>query len=69
VDDFVWILHPDTGGKARIPAAALDGWKVRDWQETTAPPEVDPATQEREAVEAAESAQAVRSTRKSTSRE
>jgi hypothetical protein len=65
VDDFVWILHPDTGGKARIPAAALDGWKVRDWQETTAPPEVDPATQDREA----ESAQAVRSTRKSTSRE
>jgi len=49
MDDFVWLVHPDTGGHFRCPTAAVKDWIDMGWESTEPPAEPDPATAEQPA--------------------
>lgn len=38
---FVWLEHPETGGKAQFAEVAVDVWKARGWRECDPPDEPD----------------------------
>lgn len=41
VVNFVWLEHPETGGKAQFADAAVDIWTARGWRECDPPDEPD----------------------------
>lgn len=41
--DWVWMHNAETGGTARFPALAREGWEARGWVETE-PPAADDGT-------------------------
>jgi hypothetical protein len=47
--DMVWMRHGD-GAPAQIPRPAADAWRHLGWRPCEAPPDVDPATAERDAL-------------------
>lgn len=41
MDDFQWLEHPETGGKAEFHYTAVPLWIARGWELTDAPDEPD----------------------------
>lgn len=39
--EWVWLNNPETGGTARFPVLAREGWEARGWVEVDAPPTDD----------------------------
>lgn len=39
--EWVWLHNPETGGTARFPVLAREGWEARGWVEVDAPPADD----------------------------
>lgn len=35
--NWIWMHHPETGGKAQFPAGVEDMWAARGWEPTDAP--------------------------------
>lgn len=36
---WVWLEHPESGGKAQFPPQAAGLWRAKGWIDTEAPPE------------------------------
>jgi len=39
----VWMKHSEHGGKAAFPPESVEMWRLKGWEPTEAPADVDPA--------------------------